>query len=268
VLPPPDAAKALVAGEVDVLPSLTAEQYEVLRSEKSVRVLEQPGEMLYVLVPKLDAPPWDSVERRRALLAALDREAMVKALEPAPASVASGWRKATASVVPEAAPLEAQVVKLFLAPIRSEGDTHALLARRVVADLAKVNVTVELVETPALYQAVQRGEFEGLALLGRDTSDFTRFLGVRDVSKAAGAHYDDEMVERVAAIQGTLYVERRRALEGELQEAWFKRLPVLPLVLTSRLAAVRADLEGPDWGVADSVWWNVAEWHVRAAEQP
>ena len=46
--------------------------------------------------------------------------------------------------------------------------------------------------------------------------------------------------------------------------------PVIPLVLTSRLAAVRADLEGPDWGVADSLWWNLPEWrkmqlHLAAA---
>ncbi|MBM4776464.1 MAG: hypothetical protein GQE15_02065 [Archangiaceae bacterium] len=32
-------------------------------------------------------------------------------------------------------------------------------------------------------------------------------------------------------------------------------------MLTSRLAAVREGLEGPDWGVADSLWWNVADWH-------
>ncbi len=262
VLPPMDAAKALLAGEVDVLSNLTADSYELLKNEKSVRVLEQPGDMLWVLVPNLSTAPWDSLPNRSALLAALDRPAMVKLLEPAPARVASGWRAGPSYALPPATPLAPQTVKLFMAPVRSKDETHALLAQRIVEDLAKVGLTVELVEKPELFQAVQRGDFEGLALLGRDTSDVTRFLNVRDVSKAAGPHYDDEMVERVEAIQGSLYVERRQALEFELQEAWFKRLPMLPLVLTSRLAAVRKDLVGPDWGVADSLWWNVAEWHL------
>lgn len=266
VLPPPEAAKALLAGEVDVLTSLTADTYELLKKEPKVKVLEQPGDMLYVIMPKLTEPPWDSVENRLALLAAIDRHAMVKALEPAPASVASGWRAGPVVEVKPSVPLAPQTVKLFMSPVRSKDETHALLAAQIVADLAKAGVTVELVEKPELFQAVQRGEFEGLALLGRDTSDFVRFLNVRDATKAAGPHYDDEMVERVAAIQGSLYVERRRSLERELQGAWFKRLPMLPLVLTSRLAAVRADLEGPDWGVADSIWWNVAEWHFATPQ--
>ena len=74
------------------------------------------------------------------------------------------------------------------------------------------------------------------------------------------AAIDAVMVERYARAKGSLYRERRQALELELQAAWFERLPMLPLVLTSRLAAVREGLEGPDWGQADSLFWNVAEW--------
>lgn len=266
VMAPLEAAKALVAGELDVLPSLTPDAYELLVKERRVKVLEQPGDMAWVLVPRLDVPPWSSLESRRALFAALDRAEMAKVFAPAPARPAFGWRAVEGYPLPLTTPLAPQVVKLRIAPVRSQDQAHALLAQRVVADLAKVGVTVEVVETPDLYQVVQRGAFEGLALLGRDTSDFTRFLNVRDVAKAAGEHYDDELVERVAAIQGSLYAERRRTLETELQEAWFRRLPVVPLVLTSRLAAVRADLEGPELGLADSLWWNVAEWHLAPKE--
>jgi len=58
----------------------------------------------------------------------------------------------------------------------------------------------------------------------------------------------------------SLYVERRAFLEQAMQEAWFLRLPMLPLVLTSRLSAVRAELTGPEWGAAESLWWNVSDW--------
>jgi ABC-type transport system substrate-binding protein len=169
--------------------------------------------------------------------------------------------------MPKAGPLTVTNVKLYLPKIRAKGETHEVLAQRIVEDLAKAGITVELVQVDQLYQLVSRGEFEGLALLGRDTTSAQRFMNVvapngrPDLSKPAGAHYDAEMVERWERFDTSLYAERRGALEASLQKAWFARLPMLPLVLTSRLAAVRVEVQGPDWGQADSLWWNVTEWH-------
>jgi hypothetical protein len=83
------------------------------------------------------------------------------------------------------------------------------------------------------------------------------------VEKAEGAHYDAAMVEAYERRASSLYDERRAVLEERLQALWLERLPVLPLVLTARLAAVRADLEGPDWGRADSLWWNLPRWRLK-----
>jgi ABC-type transport system substrate-binding protein len=277
VLEPLAAAKALLAGELDVVPVLTPDAYELLKNEPSVRVLEQPGDLLWALVPKLDVGPWTSLEARQALLSALDRRAMVDALAPAPARVASGWR-AKPELEPAAGPtlasrgLTGQVVTLHVAKIRSGDEAHALLAKRVVEDLAKAGLTVTLVETPELFRVVRRGDFEGLALLGRDTAEPARFMNVKSeggrerVDKPAGPHFDEEMVRRYERYASSLYAERRGALEESLQRAWFERLPMIPLVLTSRLAAVRAELDGPDWGTADSLWWNLDEWHPVAKE--
>lgn len=277
VLPPLDAAKALLAGELDVIPVLAPDSYALLKQEPSVRVLEQPGDLLWALVPRLDAGPWVSLEARQALLAALDRRAMVEAFAPAPARVASGWR-AKPELEPAAAPslaalgLTGQTVTVHVAKIHSGDEAHALLARRLTEDLAKAGVTVKLVETPELMQVVRRGEFEGLALVGRDTAEPSRFMNVKSdgvrprVHKPAGAHFDEEMVRRYERYASSLYAERRAVLEESLQRAWFERLPMLPLVLTSRLAAVRVGVEGPDWGVADSLWWNLDEWHPAKAD--
>lgn len=119
---PLDGAKALLAKEVDVLSNLTADGYEALKNEKSVRVLEQPGDMLWVIVPNLSSPPWNSLENRSGLLAALNREAMVKALEPAPAQVAFGWKAGPRYPMPAGAPLLKQSVKLFMAPVKSKDE--------------------------------------------------------------------------------------------------------------------------------------------------
>jgi len=113
--------------------------YEALRADEKFRVLEQPGELAWMLVPKLGGAPWDSLEHRRALLAAIERKAMVQALAPAPTRVASGWR-ALPELAPAASPvkLEPMTLTLNVAPIRSDDATHAILARRLVEDLAKV----------------------------------------------------------------------------------------------------------------------------------
>jgi ABC-type transport system substrate-binding protein len=272
LLTPEAAVKALLADEVDVVPTLTADGYELLKGDPRVKVLEQPGELLWVLVPNLSAPPWSSLEARQALLGALDRQAMVKALEPMPTRVAWGWRTEPELAVPMAARLDTlglTRVKLNVTKLRAESETHALLTRIIEANLQAAGLAVEIVQHEQLNQVVQRGDFEGLALMGRDTSSPGRFMNVAapdgrpDLRKAAGPHYDDEMAERWEAFDASLYTERRSSLEGHMQRAWFARLPMLPLVLTSRLAAVRADLEGPDWGQADSLWWNVSEWHRK-----
>ena len=274
VMNPLDAARALLADELDVIPTLTPDSYELLRNEKSVRVLEQPGDLLWVLVPKLSEPPWDSLEARSALLSAIDRKAMVSALAPAPSRVASGWRAGPELPLPKAGalPLPVTSVKLSISKIRAKGETHEVLAQHIVDDLAKAGITVEVVQVDQLFQLVSRGEFEGLALVSRDTTSPSRFMNVTapngrpDLSKPAGPHFDAEMVEKWDRFDTSLYAERRGALESALERAWFARLPMLPLVLTSRLAAVRAELVGPDWGQADSLWWNVAEWHRESAQ--
>ena len=274
VMDPVEAAKALLADQLDVIPTLTADSYELLKNQKGVRVLEQPGDLLWVIVPNLTSPPWDSIDARRALLSAINRNAMVSALAPAPSRVAWGWRAGPELALPRAEPLTVTNVKLHIAKIRAKGETHELLSQMIVDDLAKVGITVEVVQVDQLNQLVSRGEFEGLALISRDTTSPSRFMNVAtpsgrpDLSKPAGPHFDAEMVEKWERFDTSLYAERRTALEVSLEKAWFSRLPMLPLVLTSRLAAVRAELLGPDWGVADSLWWNLPEWHREPNAAP
>ncbi len=270
VLDPMAGAQALLANEVDVLPVLTADSYELLKGKPGVRILEQPGDQLWVLMPNLRAPPWDSLELRRSLLAALDRKAMVTALEPAPTQVASGWKALAKPGRLDAGPglqaLAGQTVKLHVSPLNAKGATHALLAQRIVEDLGKVGLTVEVVEHAELNQLSQRGDFEGLLLVGRDTSDPSRLMNVPYeggryvLDQPDGAHFDAAMIDGYDRFVTSLYDERRAHLEESLQRAWLERLPLVPLVLTSRLAAVRAELQGPEWGEADSLWWNVIDW--------
>ena len=82
--------------------------------------------LLWVLVPNLSAPPWDSLEARQALLGALDRQGMVKALEPMPTRVAWGWRAEPELTAPRAARLELSRVRLNVWPSPISIDTNRL----------------------------------------------------------------------------------------------------------------------------------------------
>lgn len=265
------AARALEAGQLDVIASLTPDAYEALKASPKVKVLEQPGELAWMLVPRIDLAPWNALDARRALLAAIDRRGLIAALAPSPARVASGWRAKPELKVPPAGKLEKSELTLAIAPIKSEDEPHALLARRLVADLARDGVTVKLVETPDLVQAVMRRDFEEFALISRDTGDPGRFMNVPSadgrlvLEHIDGTHYDEEMAERYEAWATSLYVERKDFLSAAMQEAWFERLPMIPLVITPRLAAIRSDLKGPEWGAADTLWWNALDWSLPTA---
>ncbi|MBL8956571.1 MAG: hypothetical protein JNK82_37700, partial [Myxococcaceae bacterium] len=220
---PVKAAEALLAREVDVLPSISGATYEALRGKSEVKVLEQPGDLLWVLVPSLKSPPWDSVAARRALLAALDREAMVKVLEPAPAHVAGSWSAAARAPKPAAGPglkelgLEGATVKLHVSPQKVKASAGALLAERVVADLTKAGLKVEVEEHTELSSFTQKRDFEGLVLIGRDAGEPSRFFNVafdsgRYVTETTeGSHYDAAMREAFERRQASLYDERRAA---------------------------------------------------------
>lgn len=277
VLAPLDGAKALLAGDVDVLPALTPDAYQALRGAKGVTVLEQPGDVLWVLAPQLSKPPWDSLEARRALLAVIDRAGLVEALAPAPTQAASGWLPEPTRVPPPGPSLAAlglagAEVTLNVQTIKSKDATHAVLAERLVADLTRAGLVVKVVEKSAtdLRLGVTGATADGLTLISRDAAEPARFMNVpgeagrTGLDRPYGAHFDAVMVEKFARAKGSLYAERRRSLELELQAAWFERLPMVPLVLTSRLAAVREGLVGPDWGEADSLFWNFAEWHLAS----
>lgn len=272
---PTEAAGRLLDGGLDVVAALTPEAYELVKAAPGVRVLEQPGDQAWMLAPQLSRGVLADLRARQAVLGIIDRAAIVSALAPLPAYVTPGWRVAPsgALVAPpslEAAGLKGAALTLTVPTIRSKDATHAIVAQQLMADFSRAGLQVTLVEKPSaeLRQAVQQGTHEGLVLISRDADDPGRFMNVtsRALDTPVGTHFDRELVSRLSMFRASLYEERRDELELELQAAWFARLPMLPLFVSSRLAAVRSDLLGPDWGHADSLWWNVAQW--RRAPNP
>ncbi len=58
-------------------------------------------------------------------------------------------------------------------------------------------------------------------------------------------------------------MERHAQLEQQLQQRYAERLPTIPLYFNDRAAFTTANLEGPRYGVADSLYWNVERWRLK-----
>lgn len=287
VIPTPeDSARALLAGEVDVLPAVGGDTWAALQGKPGVRLLEQPGDLLYVLVPNLKSGPWADLEARRALLQVIDRQALARILEPLPAQLAASWRTGFKSpALPRYAPAEGKKalealglagapLPLHVMKMKNKSADYVQLYQRLAEDLRAAGLAVTIEEHTELVPMFQRRDHQGLIFLSRDTTDPIRYLNVPYaaghylVEAPSGPHFDAPMVEAYERYASSLYQERRAALERQLMALWAERLPMIPLLLTSRIAAVRAELDGPRFGEADSLFWNLTEWRRTEPAPP
>jgi ABC-type transport system substrate-binding protein len=218
-------------------------------------------------------------EARRAILQAIDREALAALLAPTPASVAKGLapdlRVLDVPFDPMAA--RATLARLGLKKLKvtamtgKPGTPPALITGRIVSDLLAAGLEVDTAtaaDTNALFLSRTHG---GLLLTARGIDSPARFFNVPyDKAKATfvtdapvPGFFEPPMLELNAKLKTTLYDERRGALLQRLSEEWGRRLSVIPLVFASKMAATRADLEGPVLGRAESLLWNVERWTTR-----
>lgn len=274
-----ELAPRLATGELDAAPGLGAQGVEALLGNAEVSLHSQPGEVLYVLHVDPAVPTLQSAAARRALLAAIDRDALVSLLGPVPASVARGLTPELRNLdVPydplaaRAALASAGVKRVKVTSMAGKpGTPPALVMGRIVADLLAAGLEVEAVsgaDTNALFLTRTHG---GLLLTARSVDVPARFFNVPwDKARATfvthapvPGFFEPPMLALNAKLKTTLYDERRAALVERLSEEWARRLSVVPLVFTSKMAATRTDLEGPELGRAESLLWNVERWTTR-----
>jgi len=232
--------------------------------------------LLFFLHPDVTAPPFDDVRARRALSAAIDRRALVSALSPLPVSAATGLRPSSPRrglgsdqglEAPTFAQLGLTGTKVSLFAARREGsgpNVSALIAEQL--GRAGLEVSVVEVDNPGALVA-QRGH-GGLVLHGRDAENLSRFFNLPLVNgkplleRPTPGLFDEAQVDLWRRLSRSFYAERRGQLEERLLRSWGERLPVVPLYFTDRVAFANQQLLGPDFGEADSLYWNVEAWRI------
>ncbi len=255
---------ALSRGDVHVaVRNWTLEDMAALRRLDGVQLEEAPSASVRFVAFNVERPPFDRPEVRRAIGAAVDREALVD-------GPLEGTARPLYSLVPEGMGASEQVffntedpdavgrhldeaeiadpveVALWYTPSHY-GEAEEQVATAIAESLrstGRFEVSLHAADWADYRSSFSRGQF-GMYLLGwfpdhLDPQDYLRpFLGSGG-ARAVGSNYaEPEVDELLAAEAGAVGAEERREILAQLQERLAADVPYLPLWQPSRYVAVR-----------------------------
>ncbi len=276
-----EAVAAFERGEVDFLwpNTSTPEQTRALQAKRPDAVLMRPSATFIYLAVDLTQPLLAKLDVRRALLMAIDREAIRRdvygdegkvAHAPLPETLSDvkpiGYDPAGARAL--LAQAGASGLKLPLQHGPSSVDQGN--ARRVADYLGAVGVTVELVEVKKPADLYRERRFNGGLLLyaaraTRETSPrafWTLPLSQdRYAPEARNPAFTDEVAALAERERRALYPERRAQLQDRIHGLFAARLPVLPLLFASERVIADPALRGWDHGVTARIGDGLEGWY-------
>jgi ABC-type transport system substrate-binding protein len=284
---PNDAAlvHAFEAGQLDLIApnAISPETATELAQRLPDAVKIRPSEVLTFLNPDLDNPLLVSLEARRALLTAIDRERLRLETFGEAAKIAS-------VPVPGPLPKDAATVEFNQDEARRQVGSSGLAGKRIplfhgpttvdaaiaahlVRDLAAVGVTLEAKQVKRVFDLYRTRTHGGLIMMsttGERDSQPEKYWSVPQVGgkydrKFRNAAYTNEIAGLVEREERALYSERREQIRDLLFAEVSKRLPNLPLVfLADRIVAV-PELIGWTEGSGINFGTTIERWHFGKA---
>jgi ABC-type transport system substrate-binding protein len=289
---PEQIAGRLRDGTLDLVPTVPTSVIPELRSDPSATLHVAPDDSLLFLQPDLSVPWLADVRARRALLMALDRNAIANVYvggvgrvghtyrpDSAPDYAADAVRVGQSPV--DAKKLLAQVsghptsVKLIVAEAPL-GSGYLLAADAVAKSLEAIGLKVERVTVPAnkANETFQKASHGGLFLHARRDRRPARFFNLPTLpgavldTRTPRPHFPAEVIDLVRQYESSLFPERRRLISMRLQRAFADSVPLLPLAFGAQVIGRAKSLQGMQLGPAGSMWWNVEAWTVGNDSQP
>lgn len=269
---------AFAAGAIDMtVPNAVTPEGARTLAERGVEgVVFRPSALFTYLDLDFSVAPLAELEVRRALVAAIDRRRLARAIYeeagrvahvPVPGPLPEGLEPIAHDAEGARAVLEPRGIALTLFVDDSEVDRA--IGARVSEDWREAGVEVEVREVQSTFRLARDGDHGGVVLTitrgSRDASPERYWNVPREGGRYDDAHrspaYTDEVHALVEREERALYPERRAQLRERLFAAHGRRLPVLPLLFAAERILVRPDLRGWDtsparpFGRGMETWW-------------
>jgi ABC-type transport system substrate-binding protein len=254
-------ALRLLAGRSDAAPNAVSPTLLSALSDRSgLSIRSRPGANVTYMLLQNDRSPFDRPEVRRAILRAIDREAIVRALLAGRGQVAAGFLPPAHWAAPAEArpepfdPASARPILSTLAPVTLSTSTDRLrltIARSIAQMLGDAGLVVNVVslDLGVLLDRLDSGDYEIATLQMPELTEpnvLSWFFHPRGVPGEGGegrnrARWRDAEVGRwLDAASATRDREERRQHYARLSERMARDLPVLPLWHEDQVAVVSA----------------------------
>ncbi len=276
-----DLVRAFLEGEIDItIPnSVTMEEALAVREERPEAVHIRPSAAYLFLEPDMSVAPYDRFPVRRALLQAIDREALAREIygdagrvahTPIPELDAPGIVETAYDPEAAAATLRAEGVT-SIKLIHDASEMSQLINARLVGYFEAVGVEVEDEVVESTFRTSRAGGHGGLlshVIRGDRSASPGRFWNIPYVDGAYdydARHdaYTDEIHQLIERERHALYPERREQLRDALFALISERLPVLPLLFAAERILADPELKGWDHGPLVRFGEGLERWHFE-----
>lgn len=267
-----DPLDALHRGDVDAvvgswLVAVDPAKAAALRDDRRFQVVDGPGSSMRHLALRTERGPLQSIERRRAVAAAIDRAELVRVVEHGFADASRGWAAPSIADWPQGAAVAA-VDAPFDVPLRlvaSAADGH--LAAAVAAQLERRGIRVAVV--PPVPEAEWDLRFERTHGVPYDPflTVIERFAAAPAQPTAAtpvGLPLDAPLAGLVEGLAAETDEKAWPAHQVRIQQRLDEVLPIVPLYAPRRIAVVRAGLPLPT--LTHDSYGVDAKWLLEAAK--
>ena len=260
----------LQAGTVDGIDNVAPDDIETVQNDPNLLLTPRDPFNIFYVGFNNTYPPFDNEQVRQAIAMAIDRQRIVDTFYPPGSSVADQFLPEGLLARPEGStwydfdPVAAkemlaaagypdglQTTLKYRNVFRGYLPEPPVVAQDIAAQLKEnLNIDLELVEmeSGAFIDAANRGELEGLHLLGwtgdyPDPTNFYDFHFGTGATDQFGAKWDDITSNLTEAAQlGD--EEARRAIYTEVNELIKQHVPMIPIAHGASAAAYLATVEG------------------------
>lgn len=271
---------ALLKGQLDVLPSLTAAETRQLNRAPGISISSAPVAAINAVLIQTDDALLRDIRLRRALAMALDLKA-ITGLSTAGAGTPNS------SIVPVASPNHGKaqdlgyandldVARRLLAAAHYDGQPITLVTNRRYADqfdqallvqaMARavgINIRLEVVDWATQLALYQSGKYQLMSFAysarAEPFASYTSMLGDRSVSKRK-VWGDPAAIALLRTLGETVEPNRRKAILDDLHRRMIADVPLIVLYNNSDANALRSGITGfSSWMMARARFWNVSK---------